>query len=505
MKDRINILAIVFCLSVIFLACSDDEGKTAGGVSVDEGLATIDNVTIAGVSQKGPFVTNTSVQLFGLNKDFIQDGTSFNGKVSSEAGEFMMQRVSLSVSYATLRINGYYHNEITGKISSSPVELRAVTDLSRRTAVNLNLLTHLEYDRVFALLDSDYTLAEAKKQSEREIFSAFFVNEKSENFENLNIFEQSSQNAALLGISVLLQSTLSEGELTDLLAHISSDVEADGVWDNDTLKAQIADRAFGLDLTEVRKNIESWKFGDVSQFEPYVRKFWRNVFGLPVCDTASEGKMVKVSNELSKYYGEFFVCHEKLWDSYTEIGYKMTLEEYSNLLLGQKGSGFDAWSYVKSGLVIKSNLGETGYWNITMEGNTTAVSESLVKDCGGICGTVISKSGENGSYVGVTAVLGNAGGDVTEWLGVCVGYESDAEITVVVRDAASKGVNPDENWPRYTLPRVLKDTVVNVPWGLFSPRGSLKNVVGLEMIVRGDSESAPAFSITQLGAYGTCE
>lgn len=493
------ILLMAFCASALVSCSNNDEEKISGGVSVDEGIATIENKTVAGVSQKGPFVSNTSVKLFGLNKDFIQDGTSYNGKVVSEAGDFSLQRVSLSAPYATLSINGYYRNEVTGKISNSPMELRAITDLSKRSSVNLNLLTHLEYDRVFALLDSEYTFAGAKKQSEREIFGAFFVGEQSTNFENLDIFKQSNQDAVLLGISVLLQSSLSEGELTELMAHVSSDIESDGKWDDDTLKTLVADNAFALDLAKVRENIESWKFGDVPGFETYVEEFWRNVFGLPACGSASEGDTARVKNELSKHDGELFVCQDEKWKPYSGNGYVMSLEQYANLLLGQKGTGFDAWSYAEHGATIKSSLGD-GYWNITSGGATTALSEETLKACGGVCADLNEPGKES---VVVAAVLAETGGNASDWLGVCIEYTSDVDVVMMVR-ADSVSRNSPLETGSYTIPASSEKRVENIPWGLFSPTASLKDVVGLEMLLRKGGQSAVTFNITKLGAYGTC-
>jgi len=495
------ILLMAFCASALVSCSNNDEEKISGGVSVDEGIATIENKTVAGVSQKGPFVSNTSVKLFGLNKDFIQDGTSYNGKVVSEAGDFSLQRVSLSAPYATLSINGYYRNEVTGKISNSPMELRAITDLSKRSSVNLNLLTHLEYDRVFALLDSEYTFAGAKKQSEREIFGAFFVGEQSTNFENLDIFKQSNQDAALLGISVLLQSSLSEGELTELMAHVSSDIESDGKWDDDTLKTLVADNAFALDLAKVRENIKSWKFGDVPGFETYVEEFWRNVFGLPACGSASEGDTARVKNELSKHDGELFVCQDEKWKPYSGNGYVMSLEQYANLLLGQKGTGFDAWSYAEHGATIKSSLGD-GYWNITSGGATTALSEETLKACGGVCADLNELGKES---VVVAAVLAETGGNASDWLGVCIEYTSDVDVVMMVRaDSVSRNSPLETGASSYTIPASSEKRVENIPWGLFSPTASLKDVVGLEMLLRKGGQSAVTFNITKLGAYGTC-
>ena len=51
-----------------------------------------------------------------------------------------------------LEASGYYRNEVTGENSNSELTLFAITDVNDRNIVNVNLLTHLEYERVIYLV-----------------------------------------------------------------------------------------------------------------------------------------------------------------------------------------------------------------------------------------------------------------------------------------------------------------------------------------------------------------
>ena len=65
---------------------------------------------------------------------------------------------------------------MTGKESSGKLSLKALTDLSVRKTVNVNLLTHLEYERVKYLVTVEkMDFAVAKAQAEREVLTSFDI------------------------------------------------------------------------------------------------------------------------------------------------------------------------------------------------------------------------------------------------------------------------------------------------------------------------------------------
>ena len=131
---------------------------------------------IEGLSQKGPLLTGASVtaqELEGMS--LLQTGKSFKGKIINDKGEFLIDNVDIDYPYVLLEANGYFRNEVTGKKSNGSIIMRAVADISDRSQVNINLLTHLEYERVQVLMkQGGMSIADAKRQAEREMVSAFF-------------------------------------------------------------------------------------------------------------------------------------------------------------------------------------------------------------------------------------------------------------------------------------------------------------------------------------------
>ncbi len=316
---------ILGCLAAgaMFWGCSDtgSDGKdVVGGASGDSGITAVTDWEVAGVSQKGPFVTGSAVTVQELDGITLkQTGKSFKGSIKSDKGDFAIKDINLGSQYAILEATGYYRDEISGKKSSGTVTLRALTDLKDRKHVNINLLTHLEYERVMYLVTKKkMSIADAKKQAEEEVLASFAIEGDFAEAEDLNIFETGDGNAALLAISVLLQSDVDVAGLTERMGEFSISLAEGGSWDDADAKTAIADWACDVDLkgslSKVRKNVEDWKYADtVPAFEKYVSNFWWDNYGLGVCNTKRENETKRNVNKLSKLYNEYFVCENGRW------------------------------------------------------------------------------------------------------------------------------------------------------------------------------------------------
>ncbi len=296
---NLNKLWTIFFIASLFWACSDSD-KTAGGTTEDAGI--IADLNVAGLTQKGPFAKGSAVTVQGIDcKTMALTGEVFEGKVKSDKGDFEVKDVNLSSTCAVFEVTGYYFNELTGKKSSDKLTLHTLTDLKDRKNVNINLLTELEYERVMNLAAGKETsFADAKKLAEKEVLAAFNVKSKDgefAQFEDLNIFKSGDDNAALLAVSVLMQSDLKVAKLVERVKDVATDIAKDGSWDDDKTKTEIAEWAATAnkngELANVGKNIEKWGGSDdVSAFETVVEKFAENV----ASDTASSSSSVILSS-----------------------------------------------------------------------------------------------------------------------------------------------------------------------------------------------------------------
>lgn len=306
--------------AILFAACSDSE--VAGGSSDDAGIYAVKDLDVAGVSQKGPFLMGSSVTVQELDgQTLVQTGKSFRASIKSNQGDFVVKGVSLASQYALLEVNGYYRNEISGERSKGVIALNALTDLSDRNHVNVNLMTHLTAYRILKLVQNEgKTFADAKKQAEREVLNSFGVLNDMGNSEDLDLFTGDG-GAFLLAVSVLMQGNGSEADLSERISHVAAAFAESGAWESPE-KTEIADWAFqvenglkkfgvGINLLEhIRKNVESWNVVDsVPNFEIFINKFWAHEYGLGVCGDNNVYEVKRNENALSEYYGIEFTCN----------------------------------------------------------------------------------------------------------------------------------------------------------------------------------------------------
>ncbi len=273
--------------------------------------------SLAGYSQKGPFLKGSTVYLYELDngKTLKQTNGNFTSYITRDDGYYKFTSRNLVSPYALVIVEGNYRNEVTGDVSAQTIKLKALSDVRKHhKGANVNILTHLEYERVYYLVTKKgYDFDEAKRQAQKEIFEAFYINiDTDEDAESLDIFGKSEGDAALLAISVLLQGDRTEPELMVLLTEISNELADDGKWEDETgradsIKAAIADWALEVDsddrLYQIRENVRKWRLGDdatVPDFIPHIRNYVNTVTGLGEC--LGKFYFTSVKNPKSAYY-----------------------------------------------------------------------------------------------------------------------------------------------------------------------------------------------------------
>lgn len=422
-------IVAMFLVTLLLAACGDDN-KNAGGTVEDGEVVAIVDKTISGVSQKGPFVNGSSVTVQELNgKTLAQTGLGFEGKIKNDLGEFSVKVNKLESQYALLKANGYYRNEVRGDKSKGQVTLYALTDLSNRDEVNVNLLTHLAYERSLYLATVDtLSVAKAKKQAEAEIFKSFGIEGNFAAAEDLNIFGADDQSAALLAVSILMQSDLSEGDFSERLADYAADIESDGIWNDAKTATEIADWASNRSLTgtliAIRNNIAGWGLSaDVPAFEMYVNNFWWQNYGLGICDAKREGEVLKNQNTASVNANVYYICKSSLWQVASDI---------------EKDTA--TWGVGKfDGEVRAGQVNETVYYIYETSGNAWRKATTLEKDTydftnnkdwsAGVDGEIKEGSVTDSVYV-YDAAAWRVADEIEKVLGGCVVAIADSLVKV---------------------------------------------------------------------------
>ena len=318
MKDKTDSTITVVCgdsTMVIELGAGSDVAEP------DSERTAISLDSLAGYTQKGPFLKGSTVYLYELSdgRTLKQTNGNFTSFITRDDGRYKFTARDLVSQYAMIVVEGNYRNEVTGKPSNATIRLRALTDMRKHSDANINLLTHLEFDRVYYLVTREgLTVKKAKKQAQNEIFNAFHIDTASVSgsAEDLNVFGKSDADAALLAISVLLQGDGNETDLSVLLTEISNDMESDGLWNDSAARVKIADWAMAVDtagrLDSIRAYVKGWGLGDgnVPDFEKRLRAFWSTENGLGVCGDSKNpvGTVKQISNPKSDYYAENYTA-----------------------------------------------------------------------------------------------------------------------------------------------------------------------------------------------------
>lgn len=212
--------------------------------------------SVNGSVQKGPFTQGTSITIQALDEKLDPTGKNYSTKTTDDAGLFAIGS-QIESRYVEIIATGYYFNEIEGKVSSSTLTLRSLSDLSEEGKTNVNLLTTLESDRMMALVKGGKSVAEARKQAEQEIFAVFNIPNTvgDTGFDKMDITGGTDADAILLAISASLQAGRTVGELSELISKIAGEVATAGKLETDRIRTQILDGCKKVDADKVRNNL----------------------------------------------------------------------------------------------------------------------------------------------------------------------------------------------------------------------------------------------------------
>ena len=267
MKHLIVLLAL---LSIISFSCKKDK---------EESIA---KPLLNGVVQKGPFLNGTAIDIYELDNSYSPTGKTFSSQLLDNSGMFQFSNLTLESPYIQIKANGYFFNEVTGQNSSSPVILFALSDITNKTSLNINVLSNLEKSRIEYLISQGASFSGAKSQAEQEILNIFSITKPDiSEFETLNISQDGDDNAILLAISLITQGFRTESELSDLLANISTDIRQDGILNSSSLGSLLINDARFLNLQQIRTNLEN-RYSNlglsytIPDFEKYVNMFLDN-------------------------------------------------------------------------------------------------------------------------------------------------------------------------------------------------------------------------------------
>ncbi|WKN32404.1 hypothetical protein PZB74_03460 [Porifericola rhodea] len=243
---------------------------------VEELNKPIKNVDISGYVQKGPFINGTTLIITELDDSLAATGKTFTTQITDNRGSFFIKTSQLDYTNLQLIATGFYYDEVKGEKSAAQLTLYALANVSTDIRINVNILSHLEKDRVLFLINQGKGFLEAKAQAQSEILAIFgIVKEDMQHSELLDISQAGEDNAILLAISAILQGENTVAQLSELLADISTDLREDGVVNSNKIKGALKHNAINLDLLAIRQHLveryaELGVEASIANFEQYV-------------------------------------------------------------------------------------------------------------------------------------------------------------------------------------------------------------------------------------------
>lgn len=273
--------------------------------------------TIRGYIQKGPFISGSEISVQELDNRLQPTGKNYQVATGSDFGDYTL-RQDIGSSYVEVIARGFYYDEVRGSLSSAPLTLRAIAEVSEDRVVNVNVLTTLASPRIRYLVGAENrSFTEAKQQAQQDVLKLFKITtEEASGFEKMNISRAGQKNGILLAVSALLQGKQAVAEVSELLSKLSLDLQNDGVVKNDSpLLSTLEDNASQLNTTAIRENLqlrfqelsveatvpefESWlePFSDTAEPFTYRITLMDNVFGV----NRTSGATIKVT-----IYGDGF-------------------------------------------------------------------------------------------------------------------------------------------------------------------------------------------------------
>ena len=226
---------------------------------------------LSGQFQKGPFVIGSQISVNELDENLNPTGIVYNIQTTDDLGNFS---VASKVHSHLVEIigDGFYMDELTGQLSTTRIQLRAIADLNVNSTVTVNILTSLQGLRLKKLITQGSTYSAANTQSQNEVLTAFGVDPTKviglSNLYTMKINGSADADSVLLALSAVLSkmatnaatanATSQPAELSNYINTIASQIQNTGtitVGGTNTARSLAATQ---IDLAAVRTNVETY-------------------------------------------------------------------------------------------------------------------------------------------------------------------------------------------------------------------------------------------------------
>jgi hypothetical protein len=337
----LNVNQKINCMIMVSDDHSTDPRKDFAMLTIEIKEGRISLVTINGAVQKGPFIQGSLISIAELNESLEPTGRNFSTNILDNSGSFIIENVGLKSNYVQLVATGFYFNERTGRISESQLTLYCIADISNLEYTNINILSHIEYERLKYLISNGASFEEAKAQAQQDVLAIFnYSKDGISQSENMDIAQAGDDNAMLLAASVILQGLKSTGDFAELVNRISSDIKEDGLLDNPDLGSELINSVKHSNMETVRNNLAS-RYDELAMeytipdFEKYITYFIENT----AFETTNEFVFPSLGEVVNCLHPDTMVVYDNNIIGAPEYKIAVDVPEYRNFSVSITGYG----------------------------------------------------------------------------------------------------------------------------------------------------------------------
>lgn len=242
-----------------------------GGTGSGAGGTIASPITVTGKVQKGPLIFGSTVWISELDAKLNSTGKVYVTQTTDNLGNFTAT-ISPTSSVVRITTSGFYYDEASGSLSTTPITLNAILDLSTNSNPVVNLLTTLQTERLISLVAQGKTYATALVQSQKETLSFFKIDPiKINNFTNfsaMSLVGSSDQDAVLTAATAIvsqmavnaakIDASTPSAEMVYLLSQIGYELYINGSVTTASLTSGEKIAATGLNTITIRNSLESY-------------------------------------------------------------------------------------------------------------------------------------------------------------------------------------------------------------------------------------------------------
>lgn len=295
------------------------EDDTDDQNDLDEALYFI---TISGFAQAGIFVQGSPVKFYEVTDTrTLETGREYQGQITflPQKGDrqdstdfYLISQVNTSKRFAIIEVKGIVQNNITNILSPDTITLKAIVDINQGPK-NVNLFTHLEYERVVNLLGKGMSLTKAKKKAFTELIKHFDlssdekINSNRAGSEFLDFNGKTDYDGVLCASSLLSLNVGSMDDFSKTIKELADDFKTDGKIGNkkSTIKAADFFLPYLIYYQAKSNNFQNHTLRNMdlkTTCRNSLKKFIEKTYGIDNCENSENwGKIYPIKNEFSSY------------------------------------------------------------------------------------------------------------------------------------------------------------------------------------------------------------